>query len=281
MRADGRAGRHRTADLRSVFGRALHEQGRALVGWCAGVAVLGVVMLAVFPSLHGNAGIAKLIDAYPETFRKMFAVADFTTGPGYLRSEIFSFTGPLLVVILGVLWGADAIAGEEQRGTIDLLMANPVSRRRVLLEKWAAVCAGVLVVTASLGAVLAVGDVALDMGVAADRLAAATVATGLLAVLFGTVALALSAATGRRGLARGLTAALAVASYLVSSLGAAVAWLGHLRPVSPWYHALGVDPVGTGFAFWHLAVVVGATLCLVAVAVAAFDRRDLGVVTGG
>ena len=271
------AGRGQPADLRTTFERALHEQRRALVGWSAGMATLAIALLALFPSIRGNASIAKLLDAYPETFRTMFNVVDFTTGPGYLRSEVFSFTGPLLVVILAVLWGSDAGAGEEERGTIDLLMANPIRRRRVVLEKWAAVCVGVAGVTATLGVVLGIGDAVLDLHVPADRLVAALVATGLLAVVFGTAALAVAAATGRPAVARGVAAAFAVASYLVSSLGDAVAWLRPMRPVSPWYHALGVDPIGSGFAAWHLAVLVLLVGCLAALAAAAFERRDLGV----
>lgn len=267
----------RPADLHSVFERALHEQRRALAGWCAGVAALGATLLALFPSIRGNASIAKLIEAYPETFRTLFNVVDFTTGPGYLRSEVFSFTGPLLMAILAILWGSDAVAGEEERGTIDLLMANPISRRRVVVEKWAAVCTGVAGVTATLGVVLGVGDAALGLQVPTDRLVAALLATGLLAVVLGTTALAVAAATGRRAVARGVTAVLAVASYLVSSLGGAVGWLQPLRPVSPWYHALGVDPIGNGFAAWHLAVLALLASGLAALAAAAFERRDLGV----
>lgn len=48
-------------------------------------------------ALTKNAGPAattlamlSLIDSYPETFREMFAVADFTTGPGSLRSEAWA-----------------------------------------------------------------------------------------------------------------------------------------------------------------------------------------------
>lgn len=270
-------GRTRPANLHSIFERALHEQRRALVGWSAGMAGLALTLLALFPSLRGNEEISKLIDAYPQTFRTMFAVADFTTGPGYLRAELFSLTGPLLLVILAVLWGSDAVAGEEARGTIDLLLANPVSRARVVLEKWATLAVAVMVVTLTLGVALGAGDVALHMEVPADRLVAALTATALLALLFGSVALALGAATGRRAVARGITAALVVASYLVSSLAGVVSWLQPVRPASPWYHALGVDPLTVGFAPWHLVVLAVVTVCFGGIAVAGFDRRDLGV----
>ena len=46
---------------------------------------------------------------------------------------------PLLLMIAAIGAGAGAIAGEEERGTLELLLANPLSRRRLVLEKTAAV----------------------------------------------------------------------------------------------------------------------------------------------
>ena len=72
-------------------------------------------MLSIFPSIHGNVNFSKLLDAYPEVLRKMFQVEDYTTGPGYLRAEVFSFVAPLLLTLFAVLWGSDLVAGEEER----------------------------------------------------------------------------------------------------------------------------------------------------------------------
>ena len=103
------------------------------------------------------------------------------------------------------------------------------------------------------------------------------VSTALLGILYGTVALALGAATGRRGVARGVAAALAVAAYLLSSLADLVGWLKPIRPASPWYHTLGVDPLAAGFLPLHLLVIVVMTAAVIGAAVTAFDRRNLGV----
>ena len=48
---------------------------------------------------------------------------------------------PLLLLIAAIGAGARATAGEEERGTLDLLLANPISRRRLVLEKLAALAA--------------------------------------------------------------------------------------------------------------------------------------------
>ena len=259
-----------------IFGRALHEQRRALAGWCIGLAVYSALMLLLFPTVRGNQSIKDLLDTYPKAFRSMFSVSDFTTGTGYLRGEIFSVTAPLLTVILAVLWGSDVTAGEEERGTIDILLANPVSRRRVVVEKWAAVIAGVGLVSAVIFVAFAAGGPLVQLQVGALDLFAAVLSTALLGAVFGTVALVVAAATGRRGLARGVTAVLVVASYLASSLADLVPWLGKIQPLSPWYHAMGVDPLTRGLS-WHLLVLVGLTAALVLASIVSFERRDLAV----
>ena len=50
---------------------------------------------------------------------------DYVSGAGYLGSELFAFMVPLLLLIAAIGAGARAIAGEEERGTLDLLLANP------------------------------------------------------------------------------------------------------------------------------------------------------------
>lgn len=271
------SGLARPAALHSVFERSFHEQRHALTGWAVGLVGFAVVMLAMYPTVRGNEQFSKLVEAYPKALQELFSLADYTSGAGYLRAEVFSFVGPLLVVIFGVLWGGDVVAGEEDRGTVDLLLANPVSRRRVVLEKWGAVLLGVAVATAALGATLALGSLAVGLHVSAAALGAAVVATALLGMLFATTALAIGAATGHRGLARGLTAALAVVAYLLSTLPELVSWLRPARPLSPWYHALGVDPLASGFQPLHLLVVVALTVAVTLIGLVAYDRRDLGV----
>lgn len=269
--------RRRPASLHSVFGRTLHEHRRSLAGWSAGLFFFAVLMAALYPTIRDNPQIAGLRESYPKALRSLFAITDLTTGTGFIRAEVFSLVGPLLLIILAVLWGGDLIAGEEDRGTIDILLANPVSRTRVLLEKWAALMAGVAGTGLALAVGLAIAIPLAHMQISPGGVAAAVVSLFLLAVLFGTVALAVGAATGRRGVARGTAVVLAVAAYLISSLADVIGWLRAVRLASPWYHALGIDPLANGFSAVHLLVPVGLTAVTLVVGAYAFDRRDVAV----
>lgn len=268
--------RRRPAALHSVFERTFHEERRALIGWTAGLIALAVTMLALYPTIRGNHQFSELFNSYPKAFKSMFGISDYTSGPGYLRAEIFSLTAPLLLSIFAILWGSDLTAGEEQRMTIDVLMANPISRRRVVLEKWTALLLGTAIPAIGLWVALIAGRSAVGLHVTIGDLTAAVLASWLVAIVFGTIAMAVGAATGRRGVARGIGALVAVVAYLLSSLAELVRWLQHVRPLSPWYHAMGVDPLGHGLQSLHLFVLVVVVLVAAVTAAATFERRDLG-----
>ncbi len=261
--------------VRSITARALREQRSGLVGWASGLVLFCLVMLAVYPTIHGNASFSDLINAYPEPLRKIFQLEDYTTGAGYLRTEVFSFVLPLLLTLFAVLWGSDLVAGEEERRTVDLLLATPVSRGRVVRDKWLALLVGVTALAVAMEIVLGVIGPLFELHVGWVGLSAAIVGSWLFALAFGTLGLAVGAATGRRGLARGVTTSLVLASYLVATLATLVSWLRPVRNLSLWQHTMAIDPLGTGFHAERLALVAVVTGLFLLWATWAYDRRDL------
>lgn len=263
--------------LRSVGLKTLHDQRRALTAWSLSLALLVAMYVAIWPSLRDQPSMSDFLNKMPKAFRALFAAsgADMSTPVGYVQVELLSFMGPMLLIIYSVTSGAGAIAGEEDRHTLDLLLANPVSRTRVVLEKLAAMTAG----TALLGAVTAVallGEGSLArMALPAGNVAAAMVHLALLALVFGTMALATGAATGNSALSRALPAVVAVMAYVVNGLGSVVSWLKPAQKFSPFYQYSGHDPLRHGLSWLAILVAVATILVLTAIAVTAFRRRDV------
>ena len=264
----------------SVLTRTARDQRRSLLIWCVALVALVGMYVAFYPSIRDNASYTKLIDEMPKAYRALFSVAsgaDFTSAVGYLNTELLSFMAPLLVLVYAIGAGSGAISGEEERHTLDLLLANPVSRTRVLLEKFAALAGGVAVLMATLWAALvALGAVA-GMHAPVANSAAAVVHLGLLGVEFGALALLAGAVTGHLGASRAVPALLAVLSYLLNAFGQLVSWLRPLRPISPFYAYNGHDPLRTGPWTVGILVAVATTAVVVAAAVVAFGRRDVRV----
>jgi ABC-2 type transport system permease protein len=179
------------------------------------------MQMAVYPSVRSQgAKMRDLVSSYPTAFKAMFGMegVDFTSGPGYLSTETFSLLAPLMLIGLGIALGTGAIAGEEERGTLDLLMASPVSRGRVLAAKALGALAALAAVAVVLYLTVLVAASGFDMSVGAGMLAQATGAVLLLAIACGAVAFLAGAATGKRGAAIAAGAGFAVVSYFIDSL---------------------------------------------------------------
>ncbi|HLY83312.1 MAG TPA: ABC transporter permease subunit [Acidimicrobiales bacterium] len=264
--------------LRSVFAKTLRDQRRSLLVWAVALAALVALYVAVYPSVKGDSSFAKLIDQMPKAYRALFTTgngADFTSPAGYLNTELLTFMGPLLVLLYAIGAGAGALAGEEDRRTLDLLLANPISRTRLVVEKFAALAAGVAgLMTVLWLALLAEGQLA-GMNVSAGNSAAALVHLGLLGTEYGAVALLAGSLTGHLGVARSAAALLAVLAYLLNGLAPLVGWLQPLRKASPFYQYIGHDPLRTGLSGAALAITIASIAALVAAAIVTFTRREV------
>jgi ABC-2 type transport system permease protein len=264
--------------LRSVLLKTLRDTRRAFFWWALGLVGLVALMVSVYPSVRDNEALNKLVHDYPQALKGFVAFGgelDYLSGAGYLGSELFALMIPLLFLIAAIGAGARALAGEEEAGTLDLLLANPVSRRRVAADKLAALVLELVGLGVVLLLALWVGCRAVTLHVSAGNLAAATVSAALLAAGFGAIAVLVGAVTGHRARAVGITAALAVAAYVVNGLAPLVGALEPLQKLSPFYHYAASDPLRSGLSAGHVGVLVGILVAACILGPLAFERRDL------
>lgn len=260
--------------------RWLRDRRRGLVWWCLGIVALVASTVAVFPTVAGDESFEQLAEDLPPSLRALVGLADgvpLTSAPGYLHTRLFSTLLPLLLVVLAIGLGARALGGSEEDGTLELLVAQPVERGRVVVERYLANAALLAVVTsvfltALVGMAWPVG--ALD-GVDGAGLAGATVGAFALAQLHGSVAYAVGAARGRRAPAVGVATAVAAAGYVVQGLLSLSDAVAPLRFVSPWHWYLGRNMLTDGVAPDAVVVPLVLSVALAAASVPVFARRDL------
>ena len=254
------------------------DRRRALVAWSLGVSAYVLLIAAIFPSIENSKDLDKLVESYPDALKSLFGIGSgsLTSGPGFLDAELFSFMLPLFVLVLAIGSGARTLAGEEDAGRLELLLAYPVGRSRAVLAKAAAVAVDVALVCAVILVVLALLDPLFGLDLASGRLAAAAVGLAVLGILHGWLALAVGAAVASRTLALGLPAGLAAGGYLVAGLHELAGWLDPFRFLSAFWW-IGSSPLQNGVRGWGLLVVVVAALAALAAAMVLFERRDLKV----
>jgi ABC-2 type transport system permease protein len=262
--------------LRDVLLKTLRDQRRSYPAWSVSVVLLAAMYISLWPSLR-DSSMADFLDQMPEAFRSLFAMAgaDLSTPVGYIQVEFLSFMGPMLVILYAVLAGSAAVAGEEDRRTLDLLLATPVTRTRVVIDKAGAMVLGTLGLVVVLGASIVVEGSLVDMALPVDKVAAAMLHLGLLGLVFGALAMLVGAGTGRLGLSRGVPALVAVVAYAVNGLGGFVSWLEPWQRLSPFFQYAAHDPLRHGVSWVAAAVAAATVVALVGGAVWSFERRDV------
>ena len=201
---------------------------------------------------------------------------DFTSPTGYINTELLSWLAPIVFIAFAIGVAGRALAGEEEDGTLSLLLAYPVraavwrcrsSRRwpcwsprsawrsgrhwRSPRPSWARR--------------------------SAPPIFEAVLLFTLLALAIGSVTLATGAATGRRSAGAAVGAGVAVAMYLLNTLAQISGAMHPYRVLSLFYYSGGTTPLGRGLGAIDVAVLVGTTLVLLALTLVLFERRDIRV----
>jgi ABC-2 type transport system permease protein len=262
--------------LRDVFTKTLWDTRRSLLGWAVAIAAVAAMYAAFWPTVN-TPEMQQALENYPAGLLEALNY-DLTSPAGYLGSSVYGLLVPLLVAVFAIAVGTRAVAGDEEAGTLDLLLAHPVGRTRLALQRFAALAAALALVGLVLWlAMLAVAGPAELEGVSAAELAAATLQLALFGACLGGLAFAVGAATGRKALALGASAGVAVLTYLANGVFPQVQGLEWTRDLSPWHWYLGGEPLKNGLQAGDALLLLGVTVVLVAAGTWLFNRRDIAV----
>ncbi|NIA24909.1 MAG: ABC transporter permease subunit [Gammaproteobacteria bacterium] len=269
--------------LRNVFTKTMRDRRKAMLWWLSGSAAYMLLIVVVW-SVFNDPGLQdsydKLLAAYPPEVLAMIGMSagqSVFSPVGYLTVEAFGWIVPLLLLILAAGTGARAIAGEEEARTMDLLLSNPVSRTSVVVQKALAMLVLVMLLGAAIYVGATVGVLAVGMEISMAHLAAATLQAVMLGLGFGALALTLGAATGNRGLSLGVVAAVALATFLVQSIGPLANWPLWSQKLSPFYYYSAHTPLEKGLSWGDFGVLAAIFVVLVVAAVPLFARRDVRI----
>jgi ABC-2 type transport system permease protein len=260
-----------------VLVESLRERTRSLGWWALGLVILIGVNVAFYPSIRDDDALSEYAKDLPESLRALFAGGelDLASPVGYLNSQVFALTAPLVLCIFAIGAGSGAVAGEEERGTLDLLLAHPLRRREYVVQRFVALATQIAVLGVALLAAVALGSAAVGLEIGFGRLVAATSSVTLFALFVGSLALATGSVAPGRARAIAVAAGVTVAAWLLDGLAQAVDVLEPWRPLSPYYQALGQNPLRYGAPWSGWAILAIAVTALAALAALGLGRRDI------
>jgi ABC-2 type transport system permease protein len=241
-----------------------------------------VISLIFYPTFRDQATqINQALGHLPPAAKSLFAGntnASFTTPEDFLSGRVFYLMLPLLLSVVSILIGSSLISKEESAGTIEHLLARPVSRGALLTAKAVAglVILAVIGVVALITALIVGASV--HIGVPIVNIEVATLFAAILSLLFGTLAFMINALShAARAASAGIAAFVALGSYIVVSLANAVDWLGWPAKFLPHNYYRPSDILYGNYGWQNASWFLLLTALMAIVAWRGFRRRDIGI----
>jgi ABC-2 type transport system permease protein len=265
--------------MTGVLVQAIHRRRVGLLGWALGLVGVVALIALSYPAVRGNAELDRTFAQLSPAVRSLLGLggsAGLTSPTGYLNSQFFANLLPVMLLIFGIGSGAWAIAGDEAAGTLELLLANPVSRAQVAIARFTALVLMIVgLSTVTLAALLlARGPAGLGQ-VTPPHLTAAVAATASMGLAYAAFAFALGAGGASRAAALATASAVAVVGFVLEGLGQVVTALRPVRNAMPWHWLLSADPLTHGATWQAIAWPLALAIVLGSAGTAAFARRDL------
>ena len=158
----------------NIYLKTLHDLRGQVLAWALGLAALGAVNAWGFKSFQQMPDLISFLDSLPPAVKAMVGdVKALAMAEGFLRAKLFDPL-PLLLAVFAVPVAAQSISGELEHKSLDLLMAQPIARWRVVIEKYLAVLTATIVLCATLVIGLIIGTLLMDIEIHRTHLIIAT-----------------------------------------------------------------------------------------------------------
>lgn len=262
--------------LRNIFLKTLRDYRVAILGWGIGMGLVVIAPMASVSALITTPQARQQLVTLAASFAWNADPIHVDTVGGYATFKIGFFV--FLLAIWPILVGSRMLRGEEDRGSMDVLLSLPRPRLNVALEKLAAMWTALFVMGVVIGLLAYAGGAKFggDFGLGGGLLYGLNLA--LVCAVFGSLALLISQFTQERGPAAGWTAGLLVFFIVLDMVHRVVPnseWISRLSPIyyynlsKPLIPSYGTNAGAMIFQLALAAILGGAAIWL-------FVRRDVG-----
>lgn len=260
---------------RGMVTKTLYDRRWFVLGWLLSLAFMAW-FVGIFYETFGQSDILnQQLKDLPPSMRSIAGISDnFNTVAGYYGAQIFGKTMPIIAAILGISLGT-SLAVEEEAGTLQTLLAAPISRTRVFLSK--AVASMLIFAIVFVGLI---GGLALSLwqqGLSLDvwRVAQGLANIWLFAVFFFCLTYAVGAIWGKRSLAIAAGSVVAVSGYLLNTMAAGVEALKPYDKLSAYYYYGSENVLEKGLNFGNFGLLASFSIILLIIGGVIFARRNI------
>ena len=267
----------------AIFSQTLRDNVTGIVAWGAGYSLLIGLVTLLYPILEENntlLGVVRGLGLMGVGSNSAINLQTMTSFAGYIAFEALSWA-PLVLSIYLIPQALNAVAREEERGTLDILLSTPLPRWRLLAEK-------LLAIVTSLLGILTIMWVALlqsSQMVRADNFTLVHATAGVwhifpISLAIVAVTLLISVTVRNTRSAGWLAALVILTSYFIraiTDLIPNVPLLHELSQISLFAYYRSLTALSSGFQWSYDSILLSTSALLLALAFWQFNRRDIGV----
>lgn len=259
-----------------MFETTRFEAGKRIRGTLAltaGVGLFGLMVIGFWPSFEEVYG--KLVEGMPEFLVDVIGTPGVGTVEGFLVSEFYWFVWILLLGLYFAYSAGELIAGDVETGRMDLLLSMPISRSRVVAEKFASLLVPIVALNAVVPAFVYGGLLVVGETVDPVDLAMLHVLSIPYLLTCAAVGLVFSVLVGRASVAQRLALGAVFALFLVETVASAadVEWAAAISPMR--YYSPAEILVYGEYDYVSAGALLGAAVALVVVSQLWFRRVDI------
>src|SRR6202140_4496190 len=262
--------------LRSVFLKTLRDYRIPILGWGIGMGLVVVSPMASVATLLTTPQARAQLVGLAATFAWNADVVAVDTIGGYATFKIGIFI--FLIAVWPLLAASRMLRGEEDRGSLDVLLSLPHPRLAVALEKLAAMWTALLAMGLLIGLLAFAGGQKFGGGFSLGDALLFGLNLALLCAVVGGVALLISQFTQESSPAAGWTAGLLLVFIVLDMVRRVIPnteWISRFSPV--YYYNLSKPLVPSyGVNAGAMLLLLVLTVVLSGAAVWLFVHRDVG-----
>lgn len=263
-----------------LFLHELRKRRNGIIGWGIGLIVYVAYIILLYPAIGEE--YAKLNMDNPMFQMLLGDVLSMATFSGFFILYVANYF-PVMAAVYPIVNGTGTLAGEEEAGTLELLLSLPLYRWQLVLAKALALATALLLITLLMAAGSVVTYLAMESLVDSNMTVGEMVLiiiSGWPVLLFlGMLSLFLGALLPSRRMASMMVTLVLVAGFFVNNLANMSEPMEKIQWLSPLYYYKGSEILSSGLQAGDWAVLVGTSLLFVLLAILSFARRDVTVGT--
>lgn len=268
-------------DIIAICKQTLLTRKKFVIAFCLISVALLWMYVGMFPSIAEKGDeFNKLLENYPESFSAFFGIEElnFSNIENFLAVENLSIMWPMMAILLVLGLAGPALAGEVEKGTIELIISRPVSRVSLFVGRYLASASALAIFI--LFSIFAIFPLAALHGI--DVSAANHFKAAFMGLLFGLSVLSLgmlfSAIFSEKSKVYFTAGGILGAMYIFSAAANLTDKVSALKYLSFFYYFDGLQVMMRNqLSGWSVLVFLAFIIAVAAFAAYHFDRKDIAV----